>query len=355
MDREVGWLRAAGRIHQKIGSCEVEVKLKDIGEFGFIERIRKGCLTRDKDVIRGIGDDCCVFSTSAEVVTLLTTDILVERIHFLLSAISPYQLGRKSLAVNMSDIAAMGGTPREAVISIAIPDKLDLSFLDGFYAGMKSMAREFEVNILGGDTTSSPEFLVVNVAMVGEARVDEILYRSGAVVGDVIFLTGPVGSSAAGLDMLLKKRKIDNGSDLIKVHQDPYPHVKEGRIIASMKVANSLIDVSDGVAADLNHICTESKLGAVIEEEMIPTTEAFRAYCKRFNEDANHLSLHVGEDYVLLGTVPAQAEADLREALRSQDCEFYSIGRTVSDAGLKLQVRDGSIKVIGASGWDHFK
>jgi len=331
------------------------VKLKDIGEFGFIERIKKGCLIRDKSVIRGIGDDCCVFSTSGEIATLLTTDMLVERIHFLLGTISPYQLGRKSLAVNMSDIAAMGGTPREAVISIAVPDTVDLAFLDDFYDGMKSIAEEFDVNLLGGDTTSSPEHLVVNVALVGEARVDEILYRSGAEVGDLIFLTGPVGSSAAGLDILLKGRGVDDGDDLVEAHHDPYPHVKEGRIIASMKVANSLIDVSDGVAADLNHICTESKLGAVIEEEMIPTTEAFRAYCERFNEDANHLSLHVGEDYVLLGTVPAQAEADLREALRSQDCEFYPIGRTVSDAGLKLQVHDGSIKVIGASGWDHFK
>lgn len=331
------------------------MKLKDIGEFGFIERIRKGCLIRDKNVIRGIGDDCCVFSTSGEIATLLTTDMLVERIHFLLGAISPYQLGRKSLAVNMSDIAAMGGTPREAVISIAVPDTVDLAFLDDFYDGMKSIAEEFEVNLLGGDTTSSPEHLVVNVALVGEARVDEILYRSGAEVGDLIFLTGPVGSSAAGLDILLKGRGVDDGDDLVEAHHDPYPHVKEGRIIASMKVANSLIDVSDGVAADLGHICTESKLGAIIEEEMIPTTEEFRAYCERFNEDANRLSLHVGEDYVLLGTVPAEAEADLREALRSQDCEFYPIGRTVSEAGLKLKVYDGSIKVIGASGWDHFK
>ena len=331
------------------------MKLKDIGEFGFIERIRKGCLIRDKDVIRGIGDDCCVFSTSAEIATLLTTDMLVERIHFLLSAISPYQLGRKSLAVNMSDIAAMGGTPKEAVISIAIPDEMDLSFLDGFYDGMKSMAREFEVNILGGDTTSSPEFLVVNVAMVGEVLVDEILYRSGAEVGDVVFLTGRVGSSAAGLDMLLKKRKIDNGGDLINVHHDPYPHVKAGRIIASMKVANSLIDVSDGVAADLNHICTESKLGAVIEVEMIPTDKKFQQYCKRFDEDSNHLSLHVGEDYVLLGTVPPRSEARLREALRSQGCQFYPIGKTVSEAGLKIKDIDGSFKVIEANGWNHFK
>ena len=187
------------------------MKLKDIGEFGFIERIREGCLIRDKNVIRGIGDDCGVFGTSGEIATLLTTDMLVEKIHFLLGAISPYQLGRKSLAVNMSDIAAMGGTPQEAVISIAVPDKVDLAFLDDFYDGMKSIAEEFDVNLLGGDTTSSPEHLVVNVALVGEVRVDEILYRSGAEVGDLIFLTGAVGSSAAGLDILLKGREIGEG------------------------------------------------------------------------------------------------------------------------------------------------
>ena len=331
------------------------MKLKDLGEFGFIERIRKGCLVREKDVIRGIGDDCSVFSVSGEVATLLTTDILVERVHFLLSAISPYQLGRKAMAVNISDIAAMGGTPREAAISIAVPDKLELAFLDSLYAGMKSLAEEFEVNILGGDTASSPEQLVVNVALVGEARVEEILYRSGARVGDVIFLTGPVGSSAAGLDILLKGREFEGGEELIGQHHDPYPQVKAGRIIARMKVANSLIDVSDGVAADLGHICSESKLGAVIEEEMIPTTEGFRRYCRSFNEDASHLSLHVGEDYVLLGTVPTKWEADLRETLRSHDCDFFPIGKTVAEAGLRLRIRDGSTKVMEASGWDHFK
>ncbi len=138
-------------------------------------------------------------------------------------------------------------------------------------------------------------------------------------------------------------------------HHDPYPHVKAGRIIASKRVANSLIDVSDGVAADLGHICTESKLGAIIEEEMIPTTELFRAYCDRFNPDSRCLSLHVGEDYVLLGTVPEKSAAHLQEALQSERCQFYPIGHTVAEAGLKLKGRDGAIEVVGKEGWDHFK
>jgi thiamine-monophosphate kinase len=331
------------------------VKLKDIGEFGFIERIKGGCLIRNENVIIGIGDDSCVFRTSAEVASLLTTDMLVEQIHFLLEAIPPYQLGRKSLAVNMSDIAAMGGTPKEAVLSVAIPDTVDLEYLDALYDGMKAMAKEFEVNLLGGDTTSSPGPLIINIALVGEAQKEEVLYRSTAKVGDVVFLTGPVGSAAAGLDIILKGRGADEWEELIEAHHNPYPQIKTGRIIASMKVANSLIDVSDGIAADLGHICTESKLGAIIKEKMIPTTEQLRAYCEEFREDSRHLSLHVGEDYVLLGTVPLESAARLQEALESNDCQFYSIGKTVAEAGLRLEGRDGSVEVIGANGWDHFR
>jgi thiamine-monophosphate kinase len=331
------------------------VKLKDIGEFGFIERIKGGCLIRNENVIIGIGDDSCVFKTSAEVASLLTTDMLVEQIHFLLEAIPPYQLGRKSLAVNMSDIAAMGGTPKEAVLSVAIPDTVDLEYLDALYDGMKAMAKEFEVNLLGGDTTSSPGPLIINIALVGEAQKEEVLYRSTAKVGDVVFLTGPVGSAAAGLDIILKGRGADEWEELIEAHHNPYPQIKTGRTIASMKVANSLIDVSDGVAADLGHICTESKLGAIIEEEMIPTTAQFRAYCAKFQENSRHLSLHVGEDYVLLGTVPEESATRLQKALESNGCQFHPVGKTVAESGLRLEGSDGSVEVIGAIGWDHFR
>jgi thiamine-monophosphate kinase len=281
--------------------------------------------------------------------------MLVEQIHFLLEAIPPYQLGRKSLAVNMSDIAAMGGTPKEAVLSVAIPDTVDLEYLDALYDGMKAMAKEFEVNLLGGDTTSSPGPLIINIALVGEAQKEEVLYRSTAKVGDVVFLTGPVGSAAAGLDIILKGRGADEWEELIEAHHNPYPQIKTGRIIASMKVANSLIDVSDGVAADLGHICTESKLGAIIEEEMIPTTAQFRAYCAKFQENSRHLSLHVGEDYVLLGTVPEESATRLQKALESNGCQFHPVGKTVAESGLRLEGSDGSVEVIGAIGWDHFR
>jgi len=191
------------------------MKLKDIGEFGFIDRIRSETLARPENVIKGIGDDCSVCRSAPDRVTLLTTDMLVEGVHFQLGRIPPYKLGRKSIAVNLSDIAAMGGTPKEALVSIAIPDTVSLDTLDSVYEGMKSMAREFDVNLVGGDTTASPLHLVINVALVGEAREEEVLYRSGAKGKDVIFLTGPVGASAAGLDSLLANRSFEGQDALI--------------------------------------------------------------------------------------------------------------------------------------------
>ncbi len=331
------------------------MKLKEIGEFGFIDRIKNGCFIREKNVIKAIGDDCCVFRTSSNLVTLLTTDMLVENIHFLREPMSTFKLGRKSLAVNISDIAAMGGTPREAVISIAIPDSINVEYLDSLYNGMKAIAGEFDVNLLGGDTTASPQHLVINISLVGEIAEDEILYRSGAKAGDKIFLTGTIGSSAAGLDLILSNREFEKGEELIEAHFNPLPHIKAGRQIAISKLANSMIDVSDGVASDLGHICIESNLGAVIDESQLPVTELFKNYCKEFNLDFEKLSLHVGEDYVLLGTVPAENSAKLSAILNANGCQLYIIGEMINGSGIKIKGFDGNLRPIKASGYDHFK
>jgi thiamine-monophosphate kinase len=329
------------------------MKVKDIGEFGFIDRVREGSVVRRKGLIRGIGDDCCVFASSRGLLTLFTTDMLVQEVHFLLDLTPPYKLGRKSLAVNISDIAAMGGIPREALISLAIPETVEIDYLDSLYDGMKSIAREFAVNLAGGDTSLSPRHLIISVAMVGEVREDEIVYRSGAGEGEVVFLTGPVGSSAAGLDMSLSRRFSQGQEEFLNAHWDPLPHFKQGRIIAASGLARSLIDVSDGVCADLGHICAASDVGAVIEEERIPTIAGFRDYCQRFELDPKDLSLRVGEDYVLLGTVPQESRGELEEALRSEGCEFFPIGTTVAGSGVRLRGRDGSVELLGG-GWNHF-
>jgi thiamine-monophosphate kinase len=334
---------------------EASVKLREIGEFGFIDRVKQGCLIRRDGVVKDIGDDCAVVRIGKGPAVLFTTDMLIEDVHFVRDAIPPDKLGRKSLAVNISDIAAMGGTPRDAVISIGIPGGLDVEYLDSFYGGMKAMAKGFGVNLLGGDTTSSPRHLVINVALIGEVPEDEILYRSGARAGDLIFLTGHVGSSAAGLDLLVEKRSFEGGEELLEAHFNPYPHVRAGRIIAGMKAGGALIDVSDGIASDLGHICRESKVGAVIEEEKIPVTERFLAYCAEFGVDRNRLTLRVGEDYVLLGTVPERSAGRLEEALKASACEFFPIGRVGAEPGIRLKTRDGALRDVEPGGYDHFK
>ncbi len=331
------------------------MKLKELGEFRFISRITDGCLVRTEGVIKAIGDDCCVFRAPQGKVVLLTTDMLIEDIHFLRNGITPYELGRKSLAVNISDIAAMGGIPGEAVISIGIPATIEIEYLDKLYEGMKSMAREFSVNLLGGDTTSSPKPLVINIALVGWAAEDEVLYRSGAKEGDVIFVTGEVGTSAAGLDLILTGKSFGGKDALLAAHVNPTPQIREGRIIAGLKVANSLIDVSDGVASDLGHICEESGVGAVLEESRMPVTDTFRSYCSEHRLECERLMLHVGEDYVLLGTVPAASADRLKSALESAGCRFFPIGTIVRGEGILLQGSDGSTRRIAASGFDHFK
>jgi thiamine-monophosphate kinase len=330
------------------------MKLKELGEFGFIDRIRADTLIRPEKVIKGIGDDCCVYRSTPDLVTLLTTDLLVEDVHFHSGRIPPYKLGRKSMAINLSDIAAMGGTPREALISMAIPDKFQVETLDAVYEGIKSMAREFDVNLLGGDTTSSRLHLVINVALVGEALEGEVLYRSGAKPKDVVFLTGPVGSSAAGLDSLLEARSFEGQERLEDAHLDPHPHVRAGRIIAGLGAAHSMIDVSDGLAGDLGHLCAESRVGAVIEQDKIPTTGIFRAYCSRFNLDSLHLATRVGEDYVLLGTVPEGSADELAQALQSGGCEFFPVGKIEDEPGIRLLAPDGSVRELKPSGWNHF-
>lgn len=203
------------------------MRIDDLGEFGFIDRIREKLIPLGANVIKGIGDDCAVLRSSEKELHLLTTDMLVENVHFRLDWTSPYLLGRKSLAVNLSDIAAMGGKPSGALIGIGVPGETDLDFLDAFYEGLKSVASEFDLSLIGGDTVNSPSGIVISVAVDGQVSEDEILYRSGARPGDIIFLTGTIGSAAAFLDLKNHKREYERETELGKHHLDPRPHIKE--------------------------------------------------------------------------------------------------------------------------------
>lgn len=327
------------------------MKLSDLGEFGFIRRIAPDCIVASDRIVQGIGDDCSVTPGEDGSLRLFTTDLLVERVHFLLDGISGNQLGLKALAVNLSDIAAMGGTPLDAYISIAVPEGISLTFLDEFYRGLKSMAAQFDVNLLGGDTTISKQDLVINVAVTGTVSRDHILYRRGAQPGDAIFVTGPVGDAGAGLHATLHGHtgRHDCAAVLARRLNEPAPHLTQGRAIAATGCVHAMIDVSDGVDADLAHICDRSEVGCVIESDLLPFSAALTDYCKRVELDPVSFALRGGEDYVLLCT----GEEKLLTVLSEVD--VYRIGHIIADRRRVLRKADGSEIPLGSMGWDHFR
>ncbi len=209
------------------------MKLKDIGEFGFIDRIAAMGAIRSKGVVKGIGDDCAVIEVDGPEYLLVTTDLLVERVHFLIDWTTPEIIGAKALAINLSDIAACGGRPIDAFISLAIPERIDVEWLDGFYRGMAHLAREHDVNLLGGDTTGSRSDLIINIAVTGLVNRDEVLYRHTARAGDVVALTGPIGASGAGCEILLNSLQLPQRivEALVRSHLQP-PTTCERRSVA---------------------------------------------------------------------------------------------------------------------------
>jgi thiamine-monophosphate kinase len=334
------------------------MRLREIGEFGFIKRISRGCLIRPEGVIRGIGDDAAAFRTDGRLVSLVTTDLLVEGVHFLREAISAYELGHKSLAVNLSDIAAMGGTAREAFVSIGIPEGYELDDLENLFQGMKDLAARYAVNILGGDTTRSRTDLIINVAVYGEVHEKEMLTRGAARPGDVLFTTGCLGDSRAGLHLILGKVPIDTPElkSLLDAHLHPEPHLREGRLLASFGGVRAAIDVSDGLSSDLGHILEESRVGARIQAEKLPISNNLRSYCRRFGKSPVDVALAGGEDYVLLVTASAERSGDVARAFQATfGRPLYAIGEITDSMIMELVGPGEALTAITPSGWDHFK
>ncbi|MBI5568659.1 MAG: thiamine-phosphate kinase [Desulfomonile tiedjei] len=333
------------------------MKLGDIGEFGFIDRIAPVGMVRPEGVIKGIGDDCAVMSLSGPEYLLVTTDLLVESVHFILDWAPAEIIGAKALTVNLSDIAACGGVPRDAFISIAIPPHIDLDWLDGLYRGLSDAARASSVNVLGGDTTRSKGHLVINVAVTGLVRPQEVLFRHTAAAGDIVVLTGPTGRSGAGCDLLLRGERRDDSSarSLIAAHLEPRAHLREARILAESGAATAAIDVSDGLSSDLAHLCKDSGLGAILREESIPVSPDLVRAGMELGKDPLDWVLHGGEDYVLLAAVKPEELTLIMETAARKGCTFFPIGEFVAGAGIELIRADGTRLPITPRGWDHFR
>jgi len=279
------------------------MKLKEIGEFGLIDFIRKG--VKVPEGVTGIGDDCAIIPQKDGLETLVSTDMLVEGTHFLMEDADPRRLGWKSAAVNVSDIAAMGGKPCGSFLSLALPKELDAGWMEEFIAGFNACCTEYGAPLLGGDTTSSNTGICINVCVLGTCPAGSALRRNCARPGDLVCVTGTLGDSAAGLRAILE------GWDepvLRERHYMPRPRVAEGLALAALPGIHAMMDISDGIASDLRHILDTSGVGAEIELGNLPVSAEMRAFCERHGLDAAELAVAGGEDYELLFTAAHDAQ-----------------------------------------------
>ena len=333
------------------------MKLSELGEFRVIDLIHKIAnkfgdpqQLSQRRLLLGIGDDTAAWQGDCHI-QLATTDTLVQDVHFHLNTITWEELGWKSLAVNLSDIAAMGGFPQYALISLTLPADLSSQYISAFYEGMASLAAKFGVSIAGGNLSSAP-YVVITVTVIGYSEHDELLRRSTAKAGEQIAVTGHLGLAKAALEVLKNNIKLPTETiELFRQRQfRPIPRISEGQILLNHGVKTA-IDISDGLVADLKHICKASKVNAKVFMDRIPIHPLLKANFTEYKK----LALYGGEDYELLFTANKEIIQRLKRVL---DCPITVIGDIVKE-GLPTQVvlldNKGRIAPCEGNGWDHFR
>lgn len=332
------------------------MRISDLGEFGLIERFSKPFLDGISSGIIGIGDDCAVIPKGNDEALLVTTDLLLEDIHFLTKAISPEDLGYKCLAVSLSDIAAMGGLPQFAFLSLALPPNTDVAWVDSFFEGLHSLAQDHHISLLGGDTTSSKGAICINVGLLGSAPLSQIKLRSAAKPGDLVCVTGPLGDSAAGLKTILENPSLDEDlAQLIHRHHRPTPRVAQGQWLSKFAEVHAMMDISDGVASDIQRILKSSNCGATLDIEKIPLSHSLHKSCLRLGWSASEFSFTGGEDYELLFTIDPQAFEKVNNLYIAQFSQpFYSIGRITNEKQVLKSFLNGDPIQLSEKGFDHF-
>jgi len=316
-----------------------------MNEFTLIKKIRRLVPSPGKEVIKGIGDDTAVLSGDKKSYLLFTCDILVEKVHFSLDYTPLPSLGWKALAASASDIAAMGGIPESALVSLALPKKDAQRVITQLYQGIKEFCSSFSINIVGGNVSYS-EKLIIDVAMLGKVEKQKLILREGAKAGDFIVVTGTLGDSSAGLEILKKGGNETTYPFLVHRHLQPHPRTKEIRKIISSVQINSLIDISDGLTQDLFHLLEESKVVATLQLSQIPISSQLRKYA---GKKSLNYALGGGEDYELLFTLSAKERGKLPSKVKGTPLTI--IGQIIS--GKPKILADG--KEIKPQGYDHFK
>jgi len=336
------------------------VQVSDLGEFGLIQRLAAHLPSRP-DVVLPTGDDASLVDLGAAALLVATVDALVDGRHFLRAVATPEEIGHKALAVNLSDIAAMGAEPLWALVSLLVSPATDVALLDGIYAGMAALAESFAVAIVGGNVVSTSGPLTLDVTLLGRVQRHQAVLRSGARQGDVLCVTGSLGAAAAGLllattDDLHIQISPELREAARKSLVSPTPRVREGQILARGGAVTAMIDISDGLAADLGHLCAASGVGALLEVERIPVHPAAAQVAFARGQDAVLFALAGGEDYELLFSVPPDGLDAALRMVGEVGGEAHRIGTITNSAGtLGLKSGDGTISPLDAAGWDHLR
>jgi thiamine-monophosphate kinase len=338
-------------------------------EFDFIKRLRQRAALKsqssktNQSLLVGIGDDAAVLRATANRDTVVAADLLVEDVDFRRTTVPAFFLGHKALAVSLSDIAAMGARPRWSLVSLGLPEDVWQSeFTNKFYEGLFELAGNYDVQLIGGDTSRAPERIVIDSIVVGECARDSAVKRSGAAPGDRIFVTGSLGGSAAGLRLIERGAHLAEQSlgtnetqvldQLLLRHLKPEPRVGWGIVLGQEKLASSMIDISDGLSSDLNHLCSESKVGALIQSTLLPIDNQVVELCGRRALDPLQLALHGGEDFELLFTVRPEVVAKLPKKVDGVGITQIGEIRPASD---EVKISEGTrVWELTPSGWKHF-
>jgi thiamine-monophosphate kinase len=349
--------------------------LSEIGEFGLIERLSAIALPTLKHtpgLVEGIGDDCAVYQTEGSSLTVSTTDILLEQVHFDLLTTPLHHLGSKAISVNVSDICAMNAHPRYALVSIAIPASVPVEMIETLYKGMSRAASIYGLAIAGGDTSFSPSGLMISVAVTGEVAKDRLTLRKGAMPGDMICITGILGGAAAGLQVLMREKNLmmehlrnnETYDKNVMAELEEYTAAIRCQLLPEARldivnyfhendiVPTSMIDVSDGLTSDLGHICKRSNTGAHIYEGRIPLLSEARAIADEFQEDTITWALTGGEDYQLLFTVP---KTRFQTIAKHRDISIIGEITPPEEGILMTDIYGMTIDLSGIRGFDHFK
>jgi thiamine-monophosphate kinase len=328
-----------------------KTQIGQVGEFGLIELIKKRILSKDEKVLIDIGDDAAIIKPSANKLLIFTTDTMVERVHFDTRYCTFEEIGWKAMTANLSDIAAMGGLPTYALVTVGLPKSAKITDILSIYEGATRIANRYNCRIIGGDTALVKKDLFISIALLGEVEKRFLVTRGGAKKGDLICITGKLGEAQAGLEFLKRFGRRD--LSLVKKHLKPEPRIDQARVLIRNLKVNSLIDISDGLSSELFHLAEESQVGALIYEQNIPVSTRCKKIALLLKGNPLKWALSSGEEYELLFTVDSKDKGKL-ESIKSK-LNISIVGKiTDKGQGIKIVRKSGKVQNLRKSGFVHF-